>query len=529
MLRISNINVNIEEDRDLIDIVTEKLKILKVDIIEFKIKKESIDARKKDSIFLVYTVDVNLKNEDQVLKNKKLNAEKIEEKSYKIPEKGNVLLEKRPIIVGSGPCGLFCGLILAEAGYRPIILERGKDVDSRIKDVKNFWDNRIFNKDSNVQFGEGGAGTFSDGKLTTLVKDAECRMQKVLEEFVEAGAKEEISYKNKPHIGTDMLVNIVKNIREKIIKLGGEVRFESKLTDIIVENDKVKAIRINDAETLETEMIVLAIGHSARDTFELIYNKGIKIEQKPFSIGVRIEHEQSMIDKVQYGNFAGHPRLGAADYKLAYHAKNGRSAYTFCMCPGGEVVAAASEEGMVVTNGMSKNLRNKDNANSALLVNVTIEDFGSEHPLAGVEFQRKWERKAFELVGSNYNAPTQLVGDFLESTKSESIGYVKPSYTPNVKFADLRECLPQYVTETMKEALLDFDKKIKGFASKDALMTGVETRSSSPVRIVRGENWESINIAGIYPAGEGAGYAGGIMSAAIDGIKVAEIIIKKYI
>ncbi|HAN09200.1 MAG TPA: hypothetical protein DCP90_01130 [Clostridiales bacterium] len=529
MIRVSNINVNIEDNRDLIDMVAGKLKILKTDIIDFKIRKESIDARKKDSIFLVYTIDVNIKNEERILKNKKLYAEKVEEKRYLLPAKGDVKLDKRPVIVGSGPCGLFCGLILAEAGYRPIILERGRDVDARIKDVQNFWKNRVFNKDSNVQFGEGGAGTFSDGKLTTLVKDAESRMQKVLEEFVEAGAKEEILYKNKPHIGTDMLVNIVKNIREKIITLGGEVRFESKLTDIILENDKVKAIKINDTEILETDILVLAIGHSARDTFEFIYSKGIKIEQKPFSIGVRIEHKQSMIDKAQYGNYAGHKKLGAADYKLAYHAKNGRSAYTFCMCPGGEVVAAASEEGMVVTNGMSKNSRNKDNANSALLVNVGVEDFGSEHPLAGVEFQRKWERKAFQIAGSNYNAPAQLVGDFLKDGKSENVGAVKPSYTPNIKFTDLRECLPEYVSETIKEALLDFDKKIKGFANDDVLMTGVETRSSSPIRIVRGENMGSINILGIYPAGEGAGYAGGIMSAAIDGIKVAEMIMKKYI
>ena len=528
MLRISSIGVSIDEDKELIDIVASRFKISKSDILEFKIKKESVDARKKDTIFFVYTVDVKLKNERILLKNKKLNVEKVEEKNYILPKVGEIKLEKRPVIVGMGPCGLFCGLILAEVGLRPIILERGKCIDERVKDVQKFWKERKLDTESNVQFGEGGAGAFSDGKLTTLVKDTENRMQKVLEEFVLAGAKEEILYKNKPHIGTDMLVDIVKNIRTKIIHFGGEVRFESKVTDIIIEQGKVLGVEINDKELIKSDTVILALGHSARDTFTILNQKGLKLEPKPFSIGVRIEHKQSIIDESQYGKYAGHKKLGAADYKLAYHAKNGRSAYTFCMCPGGEVVAAASEDSMVVTNGMSKNARTKENANSAVLVSVTPNDFESNYPLAGVDFQRKWERKAFEIAGENYNAPAQLVGDFIENRSSDNIGKVKPSYEPSITLTDLRKCLPDYVTDTIKEALMDFNKKIKGFADSDALMIGVETRSSSPVRILRDEYYNALNIEGLYPAGEGAGYAGGIMSTAIDGIKVAEAVAGKY-
>ncbi len=532
MITISNIKIHIDETKSVREIVCDYLKINNNDIKTFAIIKESIDARKRDDIYFIYSIKMETEDEDKILqrfenKKVKFTITKVEDKKYQSYKVENLNTQERPIIVGSGPCGLFCGLILAEAGLKPIIVERGKSVEERMKDVKNFWKDRKFNSESNVQFGEGGAGTFSDGKLTTLVKDAELRMQKVLEEFVEAGANEDILYKHKPHIGTDMLVTIVQNIRKKIVKLGGKVLFESKLTNIEVENGKVRRVEINGHENIDASIVVLAIGHSARDTFKMLYENEIKMEQKPFSIGVRIEHKQDLIDQSQYGKYAKHKKLGAADYKLSYHSKNGRSAYTFCMCPGGEVVAAASEEGMVVTNGMSENARMQENANSALLVNVTPEDYETDHPLAGVEYQRKWERLAYELGGSNYNAPAQLVGDFLRKQKSENLGDIQNSYTPGVTMTDLRQCLPEYVTDTMYEALMDFDKKIKGFARNDALLTGVETRSSSPVRITRDMQCESVNVGGLYPAGEGAGYAGGIMSAAIDGIKVAEVIIKK--
>ncbi|NLY43396.1 MAG: NAD(P)/FAD-dependent oxidoreductase [Clostridiaceae bacterium] len=533
MVRISNIKIEISkivdlntEKQALQQAILSKLKISKHELLGFEIFKKSVDARKKDAIVYVYTVDVKLKNEKTILEkysNKGITAAP-EEVYEKVPL-GSEKLTERPVIIGMGPAGLFAGLLLARNGYKPIILERGEDVDTRTRKINNFWTNGVLDTESNVQFGEGGAGTFSDGKLTTLINDKRSRM--ILKEFVKAGAPQEILYMSKPHIGTDLLKTAVKNIRQEIIEHGGEVRFKAKVTDFVIDDGCIKGLVINGEQRLNCHVVLLAIGHSARDTFEVLYNRGVNMIKKPFSIGVRIEHPQHIIDKAQYGKAAGHPGLGAADYKLVYHAKSGRSAYTFCMCPGGYVVAAASEEGCVVTNGMSEHKRDGENANSALLVGVTPDDFPGEHPLAGVEFQRKWERLAYQLGGSCYKAPVQLTGDFLADRVSSSWGRVKPTYKPGVVFANLKDCLPDYVIETLREAILYFDTKIKGFAMPDSILTGVETRSSSPVRITRDDEGQS-NIKGLYPMGEGAGYAGGIMSSAVDGIKTAEQIMRRY-
>lgn len=528
MLRVSNIKLNIDDDKLKIkSILLKKLKIKENELIKYFIYKESIDARKKGKIDFVYTVDVVVKNENKILKKKLKDIIEIKQREYIGVESGTQKLKYRPVVVGSGPAGLFACLLLAQRGYNPIMLERGLDVDNRTKDIDNFWQERKFKNNSNVQFGEGGAGTFSDGKLTTRIKDIRCR--KVLTEFVNFGAPDEILYSNKPHVGTDILKNVVKNIREEIKKLGGDVRFNSKVTQVNMKNSKIESVVINEEETIKTNVVILAIGHSARDTYEMLYENEIRITQKPFAIGARIEHPQILINKSQYKEFYNHPRLGAADYKLIEHTSNGRTAYTFCMCPGGSVIASASEEGEVVTNGMSEHARDKQNANSALLVNVKPSDFESNHPLAGIEFQRKYEKLAFELGGGNYNAPVQLVGDFLQDKVTTELGEVEPSYKPGYKFADLRKCLPDFVCETMKEALLKLDKKLKGFAMEDAVLTGVETRSSAPIRIVRDEQTlESVSLENLYPCGEGAGYAGGIVTAAVDGIKCAEKIIQKY-
>lgn len=528
MLRVSNLKLSIDEDVSILKkLILNKLKIKENDLIKYYIYKESIDARKKGRIDFVYTVDVEVRNEKSITNKKVKDVVKITENKYVGVEVGSEKLKNRPVIVGSGPAGLFAALLLAQKGYNPLLLERGLDVDKRTEDINNFWEKSKFKPNSNVQFGEGGAGTFSDGKLTTRIKDIRCR--KVLEELVNFGSPEEILYSHKPHVGTDILKDVVKNIRNEIIRLGGEVRFDSKVTDISIENEVIKSVTINEKEKIDTDVVILAIGHSARDTYEMLYERGVKIIQKPFAIGARIEHPQELINKSQYKEFYNHPRLGAADYRLIEHTSNGRTAYTFCMCPGGSVIASASNEGEVVTNGMSEHARDKDNANSAFLVNVVPEDFGSEHPLAGVHFQQKYERLAFELGGRNYNAPIQLVGDFLEGRVSTEIGSVEPSYKPGYKFVDLGQCLPDFVVETMKEALVGFDRKIKGFAMKDAVLTGVETRSSAPIRIVRDEeSLQSINTKNLYPCGEGAGYAGGIVTAAVDGIKCAEKIIQHY-
>jgi len=533
MVRLSNIKIGINEavDQDaekvmLKKIILSKLKISEKELQGFKIFKKSIDARKKDGINYVYTVDVDVSNEEKILR--KYSSKGIiptPDLTYKGVQPGTEKMAERPVIIGMGPAGLFAGLFLARNGYKPIVLERGDDVETRDARINEFWNGGKLDRESNVQFGEGGAGTFSDGKLTTLINDRRCRT--VLEEFAKAGAPEEILYKNKPHIGTDLLKSVVKNIRHEIMENGGEVRFRAKVTDFVIKDGSIEAVVINDKERLNCRVVMLAIGHSARDTFEVLHQRGVRMIQKPFSIGLRIEHPQEIINRAQYGDYAGTPGLEAADYKLSYHAKNGRGAYTFCMCPGGYVVAAASEEGCLVTNGMSEYKRDGTNANSALLVSVTPADFQSEHPLAGVEFQRKWERLAFRLGGENYQAPVQLTGDFLAGRPSSSWGEVKPTYKPGVVFAQLRECLPDYVVETLKEAIVYFDSRIKGFAMPDSILTGVETRSSSPVRIVRDENYLS-NIQGLYPVGEGAGYAGGIMSSAVDGIKTAEKVIERY-
>ncbi len=529
MLRVSNIKLSIDDDKSKIkSTLIKKLKIKEKELVKYFIYKESIDARKRGKIDFVYTVDVVVNNESKILKKKLKDVVEIKQREYIGVASGGQKLENRPVVIGSGPAGLFASLVLAQRGYMPIMLERGLDVDNRTKDINNFWTERKFKNNSNVQFGEGGAGTFSDGKLTTRIKDIRCR--KVLEEFVNFGAPDEILYANKPHVGTDILKNVVKNIREEIIRLGGSVKFDAKVTQINVEGSKIKSVVVNDEETIETNVVILAIGHSARDTYEMLYEKGVKIIQKPFAIGARIEHPQILINKSQYKEFYNHEKLGAADYKLIEHTSNGRTAYTFCMCPGGTVIASASEEGEVVTNGMSEHARDKENANSAFLVNVKPSDFGSDHPLAGVEFQRKYEKLAYELGGRNYNAPVQLVGDFLQDRVSTDLGKVKPSYKPGYTFANLRDCLPEFVCETMKEALPKLDKKLNGFSMYDAVLTGVETRSSAPIRIVRDEETlESVSVQNLYPCGEGAGYAGGIVTAAVDGIKCAEKIIEQHL
>ncbi|KRQ87176.1 putative thiazole biosynthetic enzyme [Caloramator mitchellensis] len=527
-VKVNNIRLSIDENIDILKNKAANIAKIKTgEIKNFKIIKESVDARRKGKIDFVYQVEFETDNDLQVVikaKNKDVVLEDIQE-SLTI-EYGKEKLNYRPVIIGTGPAGLFAGLVLAKNGYKPIIFERGAKVEDRDLHVKKFWEERNLNTESNIQFGEGGAGTYSDGKLTTRIKDKRCDF--VLDEFVNCGAPEEIKFVSKPHIGTDILKIVVKNIRNKIIELGGEVHFNSKLTDINIKDGKIKSIVINDSTEIPVETVVLAIGHSARDTYEMMFNKGILISQKPFAIGVRIEHPQWMIDVNQYGKFAGHPRLKAADYRLTYTTKMGRPVYSFCMCPGGVVVAAASEENSVVTNGMSEFARDKENANSAIVVGINTSDFGSEHPLAGVEFQRKYEQLAFKVAGGNYNAPIQLVGDLFKDKRTTKLGEVNPSYPIGYEFVNLRECLPSFVVDSIKEALYDFDKKITNFARFDAILTGVETRTSSPIRIERNEDLESSNVTGLYPAGEGAGYAGGIISAAVDGIKVAEKIMQKY-
>jgi uncharacterized FAD-dependent dehydrogenase len=533
VIRLSDIKIRIEQAADpemerqaLRALILSRLRIREKDLLEVIIVKKSIDARKKDDITYVYSVDVEVLNEKRVLGRSGSKAiTPAPDLSYHEVQSGSENLKERPVVIGVGPAGLFAGLLLSRKGYRPVILERGEEVETRTAKINRFWNDGLLDPESNVQFGEGGAGTFSDGKLTTLINDP--RRRAVLEEFVRAGAPAEILYKSKPHIGTDKLKVTVVNIRKEIIAHGGDVRFKAKVTDFVIKNGKIEALIINDQERLPCQVVLLATGHSARDTYDVLYRRGIRMTQKPFSIGVRIEHPQELINRAQYGDAAGHPGLDAADYKLAYHSKNGRSAYTFCMCPGGYVVAAASEDLGVVTNGMSEYRRDGFNANAALLVGVTPADFASQHPLAGIEFQRRWEGLAYQLGGGNYRAPAQLTGDFLADRLSTRWGSVKPTYRPGVVLAQLRDCLPLYVIETMKEAIVHFDTRIKGFAMPDSILTGVETRSSTPVRINRDEEHLS-NIGGIYPVGEGAGYAGGIMSSAVDGVKTAERIIVKY-
>lgn len=527
MIRINEIKLPLDsEETELRKKAAKILRINEKYIKTLTIFRKSIDARKKDDIHFTYSVDVALSlDEEQIAA--KCKSSKIMITAaycYELPQ-NNRVSKYRPIIVGFGPAGMLAGIILAEAGLKPIILERGKDIDSRQKDVNEFWTKHKLNEESNVQFGEGGAGTFSDGKLTTGIKSPFIR--KVLQELYEAGAPEEILYSAKPHIGTDRLAVVVKNIRKKIEKLGGEVRLESKLEKLIVYNSFVQGVTYTHKEKtidMEADSVIMAIGHSARDTVEMLYNMGVEIIQKPFSVGARIEHPQSLINKAQYGRFAGHPKLGAADYKLSCHGLHERGAYTFCMCPGGTVVAAASEKECVIVNGMSSLARDGENANSALLVGIETKDFPSEHPLAGIYYQREIEHKAYKLAGGDYKAPAQLVGDFLAGKESKQLGNVNPTCPTGVALTNLDECLPHKVTATMKSAIVEMDKKLNGFNLYDAVLTAPETRSSSSVRILRDEFCQC-NISGVYPCGEGAGYAGGIVSAAVDGIKCAHAVL----
>lgn len=519
MIRISNIKYPIAaSEENLIEFVAKKFKIK--NIRDFKIAKKSIDARKKSDICYVYTVDISADNEPKLLKQIK-NSERITEKPYKF---NCVNVPQKPVVIaGFGPAGMMCAYTLAKSGVKVIVLERGNDVDTRMEDVRRLREDGILNPESNVQFGEGGAGTFSDGKLTTGVNDI--RIKYVLREFARHGAPYEIMYRTKPHIGTDKLVHMVKSVREDIIRHGGEVHFAAKLKDIVLKDGKIKAAaaEIDGQEVLiETDNLVLATGHSARDVFEMMKRHNASMERKVFAIGARIEHKQETISRSQYGDL--YTLLPAADYKLAVKTQSGRSAYTFCMCPGGTVVVSASEEGGVVTNGMSEFARDGENANSALLVNVTPEDLPGSDVLEGIYFQRDIEKRAYEKAGGGYKAPAQTVGDFLYGNGAELS--VTPTYKPGITLCKLDDILPSFVTETMREAIPLLDKKLHGFADEGALLTAPETRSSSPVRIIRDSETMQSSIGGIFPCGEGAGYAGGIMTAAIDGIKVAETIVK---
>lgn len=513
MIRITDIRLSLDENRDDL-FVKVKDKYNPKNISNFQISKKSLDARKKNDIHYVYAVDFCAENEKELIEKYK-NVRQIENKPYTFPKGGKI--DKPVVVAGFGPAGMMCALMLAENGYRVIVTERGKCVEERKKDVEKFFETGVLNPASNVQFGEGGAGTFSDGKLTTGIKDF--RIKKVFEEFHAHGAPEEILYLSKPHIGTDNLYHMVAAIREDIIRLGGEVRFSSQITDIKIRDGKVTAAVVNGKDEIETDNIVLATGHSARDTFEMLKNRGIPMKQKSFSVGARIEHSQKLINDAQYGG--EYDNLPVADYKLSVKTSGGRGVYTFCMCPGGEVIASASEEGGIVTNGMSSFARSGRNANSALLVSVTPDDFKSDDPLAGMYFQREIEQKAFREAKGTYKAPCQTVGDFLGNGSSL---ITEPTYRPGVTWTPICNVLPDYVTDAMREAIAELDKKLRGFADSGAVLTAPETRSSSPVRILRDDKTLQSEVEGLYPCGEGAGYAGGITSAAVDGIKIAEAI-----
>ena len=529
MLRLTDIKLPLDhDDSALAAAIISKLAIAADDLLNINVFKRGYDARNNRDIQLIYTVDVEVNSEADLLAKfaKDTQVRVTPDMTYKFVAQAPENLTHRPVVVGLGPCGIFAALILAQMGFKPIVLERGKAVRERTKDTFGFWRKQPLNPESNVQFGEGGAGTFSDGKLYSQVKDRKHYGRKVLHEFVEAGAPEEILYVSKPHIGTFKLVSMVEKMRQQIIDLGGEIRFSTRVEKLDLDEQDgqfaVKGLHLSDGDYLACKQVILALGHSARDTFQNLYEQGVYIEAKPFSIGFRIEHEQSMIDRCRFGDNAGNPILGAADYKLVHHCKNGRTVYSFCMCPGGTVVAAASEPGRVVTNGMSQYSRHERNANSAIVVGITPEQDYPGHPLAGIELQRRLEELAFKAGGENYNAPGQLIGDFLAGKPSAELGEVTPSYTPGVTLTDLSKVVPDYVTQAIREAIPAFDRQIKGFAKADGTLTGVETRTSSPVCIKRDKDYQSVNVKGLYPAGEGAGYAGGIWSAGIDGIRVAE-------
>jgi uncharacterized FAD-dependent dehydrogenase len=529
MLRLTELRLPIDHAPEiLLPAIARRLGLTVADVLDFTVFKRSYDARKAALLTFIYTLDVSVKNEAAVLKKlgKDRNVGQAPDTAYRFVARAPENLPSRPVVVGFGPCGIFAALVLAQMGFRPIVLERGKAVRERTQDTWGLWRKNVLNPESNVQFGEGGAGTFSDGKLYSQIKDPRHLGRKVLTEFVKAGAPDEILYVAKPHIGTFRLVGMVEQMRAEIIELGGEIRFQQRVTGLDIVKGQVRGVQLAGGETVVADHVVLALGHSARDTFESLHAQGVFMEPKPFSVGFRIEHPQSLIDKARLGPHAGNPQLGAADYKLVHHASNGRAVYSFCMCPGGTVVAATSEEGRVVTNGMSQYSRNERNANAGIVVNVSPEDFGgdAEHPLAGIAFQRALESRAFELGGGTYEAPAQLVGDFLAGKPSTQLGAVEPSYKPGVHLTDLATALPPYAIEAMREALPAFGRQIRGFDMADAVLTGVETRTSSPLRITRGEDLQSLNVKGLYPAGEGAGYAGGILSAGVDGIKVAEAV-----
>ena len=528
MIKISDLIIPLSYDFKMLEhIVSKRLCIEHSRIKSIDIAKRSVDALNKQDVHFKMTVVVCVSGDENeiFLLNKDKAISRETELIYTVP-KGKKFKE-RPVVVGCGPAGMFAALILAQAGARPILLERGVDVDSRRQSVSKFWETGVLDINSNVQFGEGGAGAFSDGKLKIGKKDS--RKIKVLNELIEAGAPPEIMYLSKPHIGTDYLNETVKGIREKTISLGGEARFNATVTEILLKGGEVTGVGFveNGKYTeLSAEKVILAIGHSARDTFESLMNSGVYLEQKPFAVGVRVEHPQKMIDRIQYGDFAGHPSLGAADYRMVVHLQNGRGVYTFCMCPGGTVVAATSEGNGVVTNGMSEFKRDGRNANSALLVTIGKEDFGSSHPLAGVAFQRKLEAAAFTVGGGGYKAPVQRLEDFLHKRRTTAFGDVLPTYLPGTEFACVDSYLPEYITDSLRQAISEMGLWMPGFACPDALLTGAETRSSSPVRITRGDSFEAVGIKGLYPCGEGAGYAGGIVSAAVDGVLCAEKILE---
>ena len=532
MLRITEIKLPLDHHADALRAaVLARLGLNGDELLEFSVFRRGVDARRKSAILLTYTIDVVTTREAELLAcfTGDGHVMATPDTSYKpvADAREHLICESplRPVVIGSGPCGIMAGLILAQAGLKPIIVERGKAVRERTRDTWTFWREGVLDAESNVQFGEGGAGTFSDGKLYSQIKDPKHYGRKVLEEFVKAGAPEEILTVSKPHVGTFRLVKMVEHMRADIEALGGEFRFGQRVDDVFIDNGQIRRLRFADGSELRSDHVILAIGHSARDTFAMLHERGVYVEAKPFSIGFRIEHPQGLIDRARYGSSAGHPLLGAADYKLVHHAKNGRSVYSFCMCPGGTVVAAASEPGRVVTNGMSQYSRDERNANSAIVVAITPEKDFPGDVLAGVALQRQWEERAFELGGRGYRAPAQKVGDFVDGVESGELGSVVPSYTPGIRLGDLSTALPDYAITAIREALPAFDRQIRGFYQRDALLTGVETRTSSPIRIRRNDDdLQSINTRGLYPAGEGAGYAGGILSAAVDGIRVAEAV-----
>ena len=539
MIRITELPLPLEHTpAALRQAILKRLSIAEAELLDFTLFKRSHDARKKNSgILFVCIVDVTVRDEAAVLRrcagDRQVGA--APDMAYHPVAQAPALLKERPLVVGFGPCGLFAALLLAQMGFKPIVLERGRDVRRRTRDTWALWQRNTLTPESNVQFGEGGAGLFSDGKLYSQIKDPKFYGRKVMHEFVRAGAPAKILYMSKPHIGTFRLTGVVAAMRAQIIALGGEVRFESRVTDLLIENGQIEGVLLASGETLHSRHVVLALGHSSRDTLRMLEQRRVFLEAKPFAIGFRIEHPQSLIDGARFGRFAGHPELGAADYKLVHHASNGRSVYSFCMCPGGTVVAATSEAGRVVTNGMSQYSRNERNANAGIVVGLTPEDYaqhrvesGKVHPLDGIAFQRFWEGRAFELGGGTYEAPGQLVGDFLAGGVSTAFGSVMPSYRPGVHLSNLANtdnpALPHWAIDAIREALPAFARRISGFAMPDAVLTGVETRTSSPLRITRGKDLQSLNVRGLFPGGEGAGYAGGIMSAGVDGIALAEAV-----